>query len=75
MRELAAEVASAVGVEVRTRYYPLPADDPRQRRPDITRARELLGWSPTVPLREGLKRTVAYFARRVGSAPVGAAAQ
>jgi UDP-glucuronate decarboxylase len=65
MRELAEEVARAAGVEVRTRRCPLPQDDPRQRRPDITRAQQLLGWSPTVPLRDGLKRTVAYFAERV----------
>jgi len=43
-------------------YRPLPQDDPRQRRPDITRARRLLGWSPEVSLRDGLERTVAYFA-------------
>jgi len=65
MRELADEVARAAGVEVRTRFCPLPQDDPKQRRPDITRAQKLLGWEPTVPLREGLKRTVAYFAERV----------
>ena len=65
MRELAEEVARAVGVEVKTRSCPLPADDPKQRRPDITRAQALLGWSPTVPLREGLKHTVAYFAERI----------
>ncbi len=65
MRELAEEVARAAGVELRTRHLPLPADDPRQRRPDITRAQELLGWSPAVPLRDGLKRTVAYFAERM----------
>jgi UDP-glucuronate decarboxylase len=65
MRELADEVARAAGVEVRTRFCPLPADDPRQRRPDITRAQKLLGWEPTVPLREGLKRTVTYFAERI----------
>jgi UDP-glucuronate decarboxylase len=40
---------------------PLPADDPERRRPDITLARERLGWEPTVPLREGLARTVAWF--------------
>lgn len=40
---------------------PLPADDPRQRRPDIARARELLRWQPSTPLREGLSRTIAYF--------------
>jgi UDP-glucuronate decarboxylase len=65
MRELADEVGRAAGVDVRLRFCPLPKDDPRQRRPDITRARKLLGWEPTVPLREGLKRTVAYFADRI----------
>jgi UDP-glucuronate decarboxylase len=65
MRELAEEVARAAGAEVRTRFCPLPQDDPRQRQPDITRAQKLLGWSPTVPLREGLKHTVAYFAERI----------
>ncbi len=45
MRELAEEVARAVGREPRTRTCPLPQDDPKQRRPDITRARKLLGWS------------------------------
>src|SRR5688500_16005465 len=67
MRELAEEVGRAAGVEVRTRFCPLPQDDPRQRRPDITRAQGLLGWSPTIPLSDGLKRTVAYFAERVKS--------
>jgi UDP-glucuronate decarboxylase len=65
MKELAEEVGRAAGVEVKTRFCPLPQDDPRQRRPDITRAQTLLGWSPTIPLRDGLKRTVAYFAERV----------
>ena len=61
MRELADEVARATGVAARVRNYPLPADDPQQRRPDLTRAKKLLDWSPTVQLAEGLKRTVAYF--------------
>ena len=65
MRQLAAEVAHACGREVKLKYLPLPQDDPKQRRPDITRAQELLGWQPTIPLREGLKRTVAYFAERI----------
>src|SRR5215212_3169467 len=69
MRELADEVGRAAGAEVKVSYRPLPQDDPRQRKPDITRARRLLGWEPTVPLREGLGRTVEYFAERVkGSA-------
>jgi UDP-glucuronate decarboxylase len=46
-------------------YLPLPADDPRQRKPDITRAQSALGWNPTIPLREGLTRTVEDFRRRV----------
>jgi nucleoside-diphosphate-sugar epimerase len=65
MRELAEEVARIVGRPLKTRFCPLPADDPRQRRPDITRANELLDWSPTVPLREGLRRTVEYFSKKV----------
>jgi UDP-glucuronate decarboxylase len=69
MAELAAEVADAVGVSLAIRYCPLPADDPRQRQPEIGRAREMLGWSPTVPLRDGLRRTVDYFAGRIKSSP------
>ena len=64
MKQLAEEVARACGSEVRVRYCPLPQDDPRQRRPDITRAQSLLGWNPTIPLREGLARTVEYFSKR-----------
>jgi UDP-glucuronate decarboxylase len=48
-------------------YLPLPQDDPKQRQPDISRAQTLLGWNPTVPLREGLQKTVAYFKERVQS--------
>ena len=65
MKQLAEEVGRAAGVEVKVGYRPLPQDDPRQRRPDITRAQKLLGWEPTVPLRDGLKRTVAYFSERI----------
>jgi UDP-glucuronate decarboxylase len=42
-------------------YCPLPADDPKQRRPDISKAHELLDWGPTVPVREGLARTIESF--------------
>jgi nucleoside-diphosphate-sugar epimerase len=42
-------------------YVPIPVDDPTQRQPDITRARELLGWEPTIGLAEGLQRTAKYF--------------
>jgi nucleoside-diphosphate-sugar epimerase len=43
---------------------PLPVDDPKVRQPDITRAREKLGWAPRVPLREGLKLTIEWFKRQ-----------
>jgi UDP-glucuronate decarboxylase len=54
-------------------HLPLPADDPRQRQPDISLAQRTLGWEPTVPLAEGLARTIAYFERLL-SAGGGAAA-
>jgi len=65
MRQLAEEIALVCGADVKVRHCPLPQDDPKQRRPDITRAQQLLGWSPAIQLREGLKRTVDYFAERV----------
>jgi UDP-glucuronate decarboxylase len=67
MRQLAEEVASVCKVEMKIRYCPLPEDDPKQRRPDIARAREILDWTPAVPLREGLRKTVDYFAARRNS--------
>lgn len=65
IKELAEEVARICGASARIKYCPLPQDDPKQRKPDITRALQILNWSPTIPLREGLERTVAYFAERV----------
>ena len=47
-------------------FQPLPQDDPKQRRPDITRARTILGWEPVVPLSEGLTSTIAYFKSKLG---------
>ncbi|MGC2238291.1 MAG: UDP-glucuronic acid decarboxylase family protein [Pyrinomonadaceae bacterium] len=64
MNELAKEVAKTVGKEIKLKYMPLPQDDPKQRQPNIERAKNLLGWQPTIPLAEGLKKTVAYFAER-----------
>lgn len=61
IRQLADLVVELTGSRSPIEYRPLPADDPTQRRPDITRARELLGWEPRVALREGLGRTIAYF--------------
>ena len=65
MKELADEVGKATGREIGISYLPLPQDDPKQRQPNIERAKKLLGWQPTVPLAEGLKKTVAYFAERI----------
>jgi UDP-glucuronate decarboxylase len=63
MRELADAVARLCGRNVRLEFRPLPTDDPRQRRPDIRKAREALGWEPTVALAEGLRPTIDYFRR------------
>jgi UDP-glucuronate decarboxylase len=61
MLELAELVLELTGSKSRIVHLELPADDPKQRRPDITRAKALLDWEPRVPLREGLERTIAYF--------------
>jgi len=65
IRELAELVIEMCGSKSGVRYLILPQDDPKQRKPDITRAQELLDWNPTVPLRQGLEKTVAYFRERV----------
>jgi UDP-glucuronate decarboxylase len=59
--ELADLVIAQTGTKSRIEYLPLPQDDPVRRQPNIMRARELLGWEPTVPLADGLARTVEYF--------------
>jgi UDP-glucuronate decarboxylase len=64
IRQLADEVFRIVGGDVRVTYCPLPQDDPTQRQPDITRAREWLGWEPKIALAEGLGHTVAFFRAR-----------
>ncbi|HEX5603697.1 MAG TPA: UDP-glucuronic acid decarboxylase family protein [Pyrinomonadaceae bacterium] len=63
--QLAEEVIKACDSKSGFTYLPLPADDPRQRKPDITRAQSALGWNPTIPLSDGLKRTVEDFKARV----------
>lgn len=59
--ELAGMVVERIGSESTIEYLPLPTDDPVRRQPDITRARQVLGWDPTIPLADGLDRTIAYF--------------
>ena len=61
MLELARQVLELTGSASKIVHQPLPADDPRQRRPDLTLANQLLGWAPGIPLNEGLKKTIAYF--------------
>ena len=66
MLELAEEVLRQVpGTGSKLVFRPLPGDDPKQRKPDISLAKELLGWAPKVPLKEGLAKTIAYFRSRV----------
>ena len=59
--QLAKEVLALTGSSAKIVHRPLPADDPKQRCPDISRAQELLGWQPQVQLRDGLTKTIAYF--------------
>jgi UDP-glucuronate decarboxylase len=61
--ELARKVVEMTGSSSKIVHRDLPHDDPKQRQPDIARAKKLLGWAPEVPLEEGLKRTIAYFDR------------
>jgi UDP-glucuronate decarboxylase len=61
VRQLAEIVIDLTGSASKIVSHPLPADDPRQRRPDISLAQKLLGWEPRTPLKEGLTRTIAYF--------------
>ncbi|MCX7804272.1 MAG: GDP-mannose 4,6-dehydratase, partial [Planctomycetota bacterium] len=68
--EFAREILELAGSSSRLEFHPMPKDDPRQRRPDITRARTLLGWEPEVSRREGLARTLEYFRKAISGRPV-----
>ena len=59
--DFAEEIIALTGTDQKVVYRELPENDPKQRRPDITRAKEVLDWAPTVDRAEGLKRTYAYF--------------
>src|SRR5882672_324171 len=65
MLQFAKEIIGATSSRSTIVFKPLPQDDPKQRRPDITRARKLLGWEPSVQLQEGLRHTIEYFRSRV----------
>jgi dTDP-glucose 4,6-dehydratase len=65
MLEFAREIIRATGARSEIVFKPLPQDDPKQRQPDITRAKKILGWSPKVPLDQGLTDTIAYFRTKV----------
>jgi UDP-glucuronate decarboxylase len=61
IRELAEVVVELTGSASKIVHRPLPEDDPRQRKPDVSKAQELLNWRPSVPLEDGLAKTIAYF--------------
>src|SRR5207244_11733665 len=65
IKEIAETIIRMTGSKSTVVYRPLPTDDPKQRRPDITRARTLLGWEPNVALEEGLLKTVEYVRTKV----------
>ncbi|HEX2190388.1 MAG TPA: UDP-glucuronic acid decarboxylase family protein [Longimicrobiaceae bacterium] len=72
VRELAERVLALTGSASEISFLPLPEDDPKVRRPDITVARAVLDWEPRVPLEEGLKRTIPHFAQLLEAESVGA---
>jgi dTDP-glucose 4,6-dehydratase len=67
IKQIAETIIRMTGAKSRIIYKPLPTDDPKQRRPDITRARTLLNWEPKVQLEEGLIKTIEYFRTKVGA--------
>lgn len=73
MLELATEIRELAGADCSIVFEPLPMDDPKVRRPDITRAQTLLGWEPVVGRREGLQKTYEYFRNRIERKEVAAA--
>jgi nucleoside-diphosphate-sugar epimerase len=67
VKQLAELVVELTGTKSPIVYEPLPKDDPKVRKPDITRARERLGWEPKVHVRNGLARTIEYFRSKLGT--------
>jgi UDP-glucuronate decarboxylase len=69
IRELADVIIDVLGTDCGIAYEELPEDDPKLRRPDISRAEELLDWSPSISLHEGIERTVPYFKEQLRTTP------
>ena len=67
IKELAEKIIDLIGSSSKLDYKPLPSDDPIQRQPDITLAKEKLGWEPNIKLEEGLKKTIPYFENMLSS--------
>ncbi len=65
MRELAETIIRLTNSKSHIEFRPLPSDDPERRRPDVTLAREKLGWQPTTQLEDGLRKTIDYFGQRL----------
>jgi nucleoside-diphosphate-sugar epimerase len=65
VREIADVILDLVGSSSPLEYHPLPSDDPTRRRPDISKAKRVLGWEPLVPVREGLGHTIEYYRSRM----------
>jgi nucleoside-diphosphate-sugar epimerase len=65
MLQFAGQIIRATGSRSKIVFKPLPQDDPKQRRPDITKARKILKWEPKVPLHKGLTDTIAYFKKKI----------
>jgi len=72
IRQLAEMVIELTGSRSKIVNRPLPSDDPKQRRPDISLAQEMLGWQPRTPLREGLMKTIDYFDSFLSSRKIAA---
>jgi dTDP-glucose 4,6-dehydratase len=66
LKDFAEEIQALIGGDSKIIYEPLPTDDPKQRKPDITKAKEILGWEPKVDRKEGLKITLDYFKKELG---------
>jgi nucleoside-diphosphate-sugar epimerase len=65
MLQFAEEIVRTTGSKSKIIFKPLPQDDPKQRRPDISKAKKILGWSPKISLRDGLAQTIGYFSKKV----------